>query len=924
MLKRSQLDEVAVDLQQRFPDQRALAAELLRRGWLTAFQVNQVLRGKSAELVLDAYVLTERLGEGGMGEVYKARHQKLDRVAALKLIRKDKADSEEVIRRFRREIEAVSQLSHPNIVAAFDAGQAGDILFFAMEFIEGTDLSRLVREHGPLPIPTACDYMRQAAAGLGHAHERGMVHRDIKPANLLLTREGAVKIADLGLARWRRSAGEESSTKALTRDGAVLGTLDYVAPEQAMDSHAVDIRADLYSLGCTFYFLLAGRVPHPGGEAIEKLYRHRYQEPTLLEQVRPETPPAVAAVVRQLLAKQPEDRFQTPAELVSALTAIAAGQPLPATDPVQPPASDRTELEAPTPPAQPLAVATSADSVVPQPRRQRRWVGVLAATVLLLCGLALLAKTLLPEPAPHTQPVLNVKGAPPTQPPSSALATIKATEKSAPVGYVARASREESLLATLAAHGLPNLQGPWYVIGPFDNPDRKGFDAVYGPEEGIDLKRSYPGKGGQILSWQEWAEFQPGDLATLPKSRENCCYYLYHAIACDRATTLPLAIGSCDALTVWLNGRRLLAKNVTRPVVPHQDRVTLDLQAGTNRLLLKVCTHAARSLELCVLPELPVDLQARYGDRLQQEFERITVKETRRFSGGHSGAVSALVLSKQGRHALTAGSDKFFLYWDVADGQLVRKIDYAGSPIQGLTFLPDGKRALTAHGATKGVDATVRLWDLATGTEVRRFDGHTDLVTSVACSADGRRALSGSWDGTLHFWDVETGKPLQVCRLMPPSYIYGVALTPDGTRALAACADSTIRVWDLQANREIGKLRGHTDKVRALDLSADGKQLVSGGWDQTVRLWDVEKGAEIRRFDGHRNLITGVALSADGERVASCGYDTTIRLWDARTGRELRRFVGHFVQVRGVAFLPDRSALLSADDRSLRVWALAR
>jgi hypothetical protein len=536
----------------------------------------------------------------------------------------------------------------------------------------------------------------------------------------------------------------------------------------------------------------------------------------------------------------------------------------------------------------------------------------------------LLAKALLPESATPTHAVLNVKStAAATRPNATLPGTGRPTEKSTG-GYVARSSREESILATLAANRLPCLDGKWYVLGPFDNTDKQAFNAKFGPEQGVVLSQTYPGKGGKTLSWQVWPAFQPGDINVWPGSHENSCFYLYHSISCEQPLTLPVALGSSDALSVWLNGRSLLARNVNRPALPDQDRVTLDLQRGENHLLLKVCTSLARTLEVWVLPSLPAPLQALHGERLQQEFDRLTVKETRRFSGSHASMVNSLALSKDGRFALTGGGDKYFIFWDVATGQVIRKIEHPGEPIHAVVFSPDAKRALTAHGAMKGSDRTLRLWDLSTGTEVRRFDGHTDLVTGLAVSADGSRALSGSWDGTMRLWDVETGKQLQLCRLMPTAYITCVALSADGTQALAGCQDRTIRVWDLQGNREIGRLLGHTDKVLTLDLSRDGKQAVSGGWDRSVRLWDVEKATEIRRFEGHQNLITKVALSADGERIASSSYDQTVRLWDARTGKELRRFLGHLAQVRGVAFLPDRSSLLSADDRSIRVWALAK
>src|SRR5262249_28511053 len=187
-----------------FGDVVSWAKELLSRNWLTAYQLNQLLQGHGGDLVLGPYVLLERLGEGGAGQVFKARHQKLLRVVALKLIREELLTDAEVVARFYREIQVLSQLDHPNIIHAYDAGPAGATHFLAMEFVEGTDLGKLVKRGGPLPIQQACEYVRQAAGGLQHAHERGLVHRDIKPHNLIMSlRDGLIKVADLGLARLR-------------------------------------------------------------------------------------------------------------------------------------------------------------------------------------------------------------------------------------------------------------------------------------------------------------------------------------------------------------------------------------------------------------------------------------------------------------------------------------------------------------------------------------------------------------------------------------------------------------------------------------------------------------------------------------------------------------------------------------------------
>jgi serine/threonine protein kinase len=207
LLEPGQPEQVSRTLQHRFTDPKALARELLQRGWLTPYQANQLLQGRGQELALGSYVLLERLGEGGMGQVFKARHQQMGRVVALKVIRKERLASPDAVRRFQREVRVLAQLDHPNIVRAYDAQEVGGTQLLVMEYVAGTDLAKLVGKEGPLPVGRACEYIRQAALGLQHAHERGVIHRDIKPQNLLLSAGGTVKVLDLGLARLAEPAG---------------------------------------------------------------------------------------------------------------------------------------------------------------------------------------------------------------------------------------------------------------------------------------------------------------------------------------------------------------------------------------------------------------------------------------------------------------------------------------------------------------------------------------------------------------------------------------------------------------------------------------------------------------------------------------------------------------------------------------------
>jgi serine/threonine protein kinase/WD40 repeat protein len=320
VLDAARLEELATLPEAQDPDPRALGRVLLRRELLTRFQINLVARGRGKDLTLGPYVLLDRLGEGGMGEVFQARHRHMQRIVALKVIRKEKLASEEAIKRFYLEARAAGQLHHPNIVTAYDAGQAGSTHYFAMEYVDGTDLSRLVRESGPLPAGQACDYARQVALGLQHAYERGLVHRDIKPANLFVSwntaGDAVVKILDMGLARVQSAGGAD---KALTQTGQVMGTPDYLAPEQALDAHTADIRADLYSLGCTLYFLLTGRPPFTGDSLAQVLLKHQMADPEEPPGGWGEISTAIRAVLRKLLAKEPAKRYQTPQVLAVVL-----------------------------------------------------------------------------------------------------------------------------------------------------------------------------------------------------------------------------------------------------------------------------------------------------------------------------------------------------------------------------------------------------------------------------------------------------------------------------------------------------------------------------------------------------------------------------------------------------------------------------
>jgi serine/threonine protein kinase/formylglycine-generating enzyme required for sulfatase activity len=279
---------------------------------------------------LGQYKLLAKLGEGGMGAVYKALHVKLDKVFALKVLSPNRMKDPQAVARFEREMKTAGKLEHVNIVRASDADEIDGTHFLVMEYVHGLDLSKIVHRIGPLPIADACEIVRQAALGLQHAHEHGLVHRDIKPSNLMTTADGTVKILDLGLALLDERHSPES--RSLTSSGQIMGTVDYMAPEQVDNSHQVDIRADIYSLGATLYRLLSGRAPFAGDRhqtLRAKLTALATEDPQPLESLRPDIPADLVALVHRMLAKDAAKRFATPAEVAAAIESHTVGSNLP-------------------------------------------------------------------------------------------------------------------------------------------------------------------------------------------------------------------------------------------------------------------------------------------------------------------------------------------------------------------------------------------------------------------------------------------------------------------------------------------------------------------------------------------------------------------------------------------------------------------
>jgi len=311
--------ELASQLYPQCRDWNILLPELVYREWLTPYQAIMLAKGKGRELRLGSYILLEPLGEGGTGRIYRAEHAKLRTPAALKILRRSQAKNPVAVARFLREIRALASVKHPHVVHAIDADYAAGRVYCVMEYVPGTDLGHVVRQQGVLPWDVAARYAYQLALALQYVSGVGLIHRDVKPNNIQVTPDGrTVKLLDLGLARFERWELNEENA-GMTRAGTVIGTPNYISPEQIRDSRSADIRSDLYGLGCTLYFMLTGRAPFESADAVTALQKQLTEEAVPVEAIRSDIPAPLAAIVRTLMRKRPRDRHQHPAETVEAL-----------------------------------------------------------------------------------------------------------------------------------------------------------------------------------------------------------------------------------------------------------------------------------------------------------------------------------------------------------------------------------------------------------------------------------------------------------------------------------------------------------------------------------------------------------------------------------------------------------------------------
>jgi serine/threonine protein kinase len=693
---------------------------------------------------IPGYTILETLGQGGMGHVFKAMQERLDRIVALKVIRQDRQDTE-AIRRFQREARAAAKLSHPNIVIVHDFDQLGDNCFIAMEYVEGTDLYHMVKEQGPLPLLQACDYVRQVALGLQHAHERGLVHRDIKPANLLVAgvqlgkseknpaeaSGGVVKILDMGMALLHGADKDSIHGKP---DGGLMGTPDYMAPEQALDFRQVDIRADLYSLGCTFYYLLTGRPPFDEYPLMRKMMMHQTGTVRPVWELRSTLPLEIDAVVQKLLAKKPQDRYQTPGELVDALSNYLAEK------------GSRREEAAKVPAAE---ENTSASLCFSPPA-----VSANAPSSIAPARVAKPASAAPNRLAPPREEVPDRSAAPREEAPDRLAAKPSQT----------REAEEPSPDSTDARRGPGAPKKMALLRGPAGGASALAF----GPQ------RDVLAAGGLEGALRLWEFHGTPHERIIVQTFETGVWCL--AFSPDQRT-LAWGSGSLDGL-VCLGD--LTDSTLNRMALLHRHQAPVDTLAF--------------SADGKMLATGSRDQTVRWWDLIQTEEGPAEGPKEPTVFKGHKAQVTAVAFSPDGKTLSSASLDGTVRLWKRGGFWSKEKIVLNGDwgPVQSVAFAP-----LAPALAFGCQDHTIRVFALDGNAykPAAVLRGHEGTVRSVLFPPEGQTLVSVCEKGVVILWDLASGS--ETHRWPLGELTGGVAFTFDGRYIALGSAEGAVNVLRL-------------------------------------------------------------------------------------------------------------------------------
>lgn len=765
-----------------------LAAGLMHHGKLTAFQLRRVVENRGDELAMGGYLLVDEIGAGGMGRVYRAHHRRMKRIVALKVLAAEVVN-ELALQRFHREVEAVARLDHPNIVTAHDAAEAGGRHFLVMQYIDGEDLAHLVARRGPLSPGQALNCVVQAARGLEYAHKMGIVHRDIKPSNLMIDRSETVKILDMGLAKLSKKfhiaagsiAGAEASLD-LTEEQVVMGTADYMAPEQALDTHHANQKSDVYSLGATLHFLLTGQPMFTGATLMARMIAHREQPIPSLRERNPTVPDWLEAIFRKMVAKNPDERYPSMTALLNDLGAHAEQ-----TEKVQLETESRVFLK-PGPLVDTSSIACrntlcEEKPVVPtaRPNAGRFQFFAAVAVTFVLVAFGLWASGALQVRTPDGTIVVELEGKPiPVQ--VNEDGTITITDPGDSKKIEVKVEKGKKLLTLTKA----------------------GFQALA-------LEFNLSTKDGRRLT----ARFVPNPPVSAEPKLKFGREFGNHGDG------------------YWLN-RLVLAPKQDRVVISGGGIYCYDLKEGKRLWTIVEREKPGRGLVLC--PDGEHFLVAHFDD------PRI-IKG--RVSDGHvvetwpaaAKGMATLALSPEGDAVAASDRDGPIQIWDLKSGKPVRKLE---NPDNGcmvtLVYSPDGRYVLGGRDDRFGIDnsgpSDVLLWDANTGKLVKRFEGHDNSVLDLAFLTGGKEFLSCSRDGTVRRWELATGK--QVYAVPHLGSLHALVLCPGGNYFLSGAFIGKLRLHETATGRVVDTLEPQQHNPLHLAILPDEKHAIATTSDGRV------------------------------------------------------------------------------------------